>query len=613
MAKSVAERAALDEAKRLAGEIFDKFDVDGNGHWTHMEMCECWQTTRGQPVPDTTYSNTLMLAVFKRHAGQDALELGIPRNVIIALYSQPSVQKELQLPVNVKKDHKQIFSPEKVEYERQTHVRQSARGYVPTHLSPAKPAEVRSADPVLALVEQFRRVYLKRLPSLPLLENQRRGGVTQVAMQAAWTEVKPECTVCKQKLKRCDKSPWPEWVCDKTGCLSGQLRSRDPVYCCPTVETCEYAWCELCFKEAEVEAKALKEKAKKQRDPANWSAPEVVNLFQVLLEAYSLKELQNGLKEAADKLGGTGMVDYFKYVKEVTAIVQQRIFEHFGIPPPPAGLALITKLTHMHVNNPEVYRLSWACGEALGVNEGLYIKHSLDLPFFRQTDPGSCLQTSMKMVLKWHFPNRDYSLKLLNEKTGRTDRGKWTCTPQALPALVTEGLDAHFYSDGPFEEFLSEGEEFVWKHYGDQIAPIYLRNADFESVQEAIKMLKSAGRYTIRKLELHEMEMALAFNHVIILLVDYNKLFQATSGQPRPYAGHFVTLTGVGNRHIQLHDSLGVANRVVEKTRLWEAWDTPGTDNDAIIIKGRLTKPLKSDAAFQAGFTRRGYEDDGWG
>lgn len=599
MAKPVAERHALAEAQRRAGEIFDKFDADDDGHWTYEEMVEFWEATRGQAMPMEGYHNALMLCVFKGYADENVQALGIPRNVIIALYTNPVVQKHLLLPMDLQKDLKSIYNPEKVQFENNTSDRQ-------THYPHTPKIEVRSTNTVAALVEQFKRVYTKRLPTLPSLENQRRGGATQAAMRATLTEVNLQCKVCRGKLKRREWSPWEEWACDKEGCLNGQLRSRDAIYCCPTVETCAYAWCELCFKEA-------KQEAKKQRDPANWSAPEVASLFRVLLDAYSMKELQDGLKDAAAKLGGNGAVDYFRYVKEATAIVQQRIFEHFGIPPPPAGVALLTKLTKMYLTNPEVYKLTLLMGEALGTSEGFYINHSMDLPFFRQTDPGSCLQTSMKMVLKWHFPNRDYSLKLLNEKTGRTDRGKWTCTPQALPALVTEGLDAHFYSSGPFEEFLSEGEEFVWKHYGDEIAPIYLRNADLESVQEAIQMLKSAGRYTLRKLELREIEMALEHNCVIILLVDYNKLFQPTSGQPRPYAGHFVTLNGVGNQHIQLHDSLGVANRIVEKTRLWEAWDTPGTDNDAIIVRGKLTTPLKSDAAFQAGFTRRGYVDDGWG
>ena len=42
---------------------------------------------------------------------------------------------------------------------------------------------------------------------------------------------------------------------------------------------------------------------------------------------------------------------------------------------------------------------------------------------------------------------------------------------------------------------------------------------------------------------------------------------------------------------------------MVEKTQLLQAWDTLGTDHDAILIKGKIKEPKSRDQSLRLGFT----------
>ncbi len=55
-----------------------------------------------------------------------------------------------------------------------------------------------------------------------------------------------------------------------------------------------------------------------------------------------------------------------------------------------------------------------------------------------------------------------------------------------------------------------------------------------------------------------------------------------------PFTGHGVTITSINETHVSIHDSGGTPNLLVTKEQLIKAWNAPGTDNDAIIIKGKI-------------------------
>jgi hypothetical protein len=206
-----------------------------------------------------------------------------------------------------------------------------------------------------------------------------------------------------------------------------------------------------------------------------------------------------------------------------------------------------------------------------------------DIPFFKQTDSGNCLQTNLKIVLKYYYPERDYSFEELDDKTGRT-QGKWTWTSQAIEFLANEGLDVYYYSTTPYSKILGGGGEFIKEYYGEQDGKIIIEHTDFDALYSSIRTLNNSGRYANQKLNFSIIEQEFRKGSIILMLIDRNVLVNPELG----YAGHFVTITEINSTHVIFHDTVGVPNRAVDKDKFLEAWDAHGTDNDVIMIKGKL-------------------------
>jgi hypothetical protein len=207
----------------------------------------------------------------------------------------------------------------------------------------------------------------------------------------------------------------------------------------------------------------------------------------------------------------------------------------------------------------------------------------IDIPYYRQTSSGNCMQTQIKMALKYYFPEKDFSFEELDILTGRTP-GKWTWTSQLLPVLLDNGLDAYYYSASSYEGIKEGGKEYILEYYGEEDGNIMIRHTNFESLYESIEKLEENRKFINERLDFSEIEKEFKKGHVIILVIDRNVLFNNNG----PYAGHGITITKINETHVSIHDSGGTPNLLITKEQLIKAWNAPGTDNDAIIIKGNI-------------------------
>jgi len=207
----------------------------------------------------------------------------------------------------------------------------------------------------------------------------------------------------------------------------------------------------------------------------------------------------------------------------------------------------------------------------------------MDIPFYRQSDSGNCMQTQIKMALKYYFPEKDFSFEELDRLTGRTP-GKWTWTSQLLPVLLDNGLDAYYYSSSSYDGIKEGGKEYILEYYGKEDGQIMIDHTNFDSLYASIEKLEENEKFVNEKLDFSYIEKEFKKGHVIILVIDKNVLL----GNNRPYSGHGITLTKINETHVSLHDSAGTPNLTVKKEQLIKAWDNTATDNDAIIIRGKV-------------------------
>lgn len=209
----------------------------------------------------------------------------------------------------------------------------------------------------------------------------------------------------------------------------------------------------------------------------------------------------------------------------------------------------------------------------------------LEVPFYEQTGAGKqCMQVTMQSVLKYFF-GKKYSLSELDKITERKPR-KWTWTPQIVNAFHNLGLKVKYYSKTDLKEFLEDGVPFFHKNYGSDAKKI-LKYTDLPVLIKSIKRLIRHGIFEIRKLPFQNIEFHLKKGHIALVLIDNNVIV----GKKGKYQGHMVIITGIDNKFVHYHDSGPVgakANKKVKRSIFIKAWNARGTDNDAVIVYGKM-------------------------
>ncbi|MBW2973603.1 hypothetical protein KY346_04370 [Candidatus Woesearchaeota archaeon] len=206
------------------------------------------------------------------------------------------------------------------------------------------------------------------------------------------------------------------------------------------------------------------------------------------------------------------------------------------------------------------------------------IARPLDIPYVKQVGP-SCVSSQVTMALQYYFPERKYTLEQIDSTIGR-EKEKWAWFSQALPILVNEGLDVHYYSKTPYNRLTPE---FVLEYYGIEDGTLINEVTDWNALYNSIDFLRATNRYTNTKLPWQEVEKAVNNGNVCLMIIDYNVLIK----KPGIYSGHGVTITFINQTHVLFHNSNKGPNQKAKKQDFIDAWNAPGTDNDIIIVRGK--------------------------
>jgi len=204
----------------------------------------------------------------------------------------------------------------------------------------------------------------------------------------------------------------------------------------------------------------------------------------------------------------------------------------------------------------------------------------LDIPYFKQKGP-SCIQSQMRMALEYFYPEREYSQEELDERTGRQPR-EWTWFHQALPVLVEEGLDVEYYSMSPYFEL---NPQYSLEFYGPEVGKVVNQVTNWEEFNKNLDYLRDNPRYHPEQLPWPKVEEFFRKGYVMLMIIDYN----VVRGAPGSYAGHGVTITYINQTHVKYHNSNLGPNQVAEKEDFIASWNAKGTDNDVIVVKGKLS------------------------
>ena len=195
-----------------------------------------------------------------------------------------------------------------------------------------------------------------------------------------------------------------------------------------------------------------------------------------------------------------------------------------------------------------------------------------EIPFYSNTpDDTHCFQASLKMVLKYFYPNEDYSWEELDKITAKVE-GLWTWPTAGLIWLQEKGLEVKNIELFDYDKFIQKGGQYLVEQYGEEVGNEQTKHSD---IKQEIELTKKFVKIidTEKKIpELDDIKQLLLKNYVIIVNVNA-KALNDESG----YVGHFVVIKGIDDDGFMLNDPglPGRENHRVSFELFEKAWAYP--------------------------------------
>jgi hypothetical protein len=168
------------------------------------------------------------------------------------------------------------------------------------------------------------------------------------------------------------------------------------------------------------------------------------------------------------------------------------------------------------------------------------------VPFFHDTiDDTYCYQIVLKMILKYYFPERDYSLDDLVKLTGKKE-GMYTWPQYSYITMSELGFEVKVIDAFNYDEFIQHGVKYLEKEYGKEIAEEQDKHSDLKYEVENIKKLRNLIHKETRIPELDDIKDLLSNNYLIVCLVDNRKLVGHGGS-------HSVLIIGFESNQLVLH------------------------------------------------------------
>lgn len=171
------------------------------------------------------------------------------------------------------------------------------------------------------------------------------------------------------------------------------------------------------------------------------------------------------------------------------------------------------------------------------------------VPFFSNTDNLHCFQASIRMVLKYFLPERDFSWPQLEEMSAvKPDNATW---PQAtMPELHNMGFEIAMVEAFDAHSFIEKGADYLKAAFGEEAAEWQINHSDIPNEQRIYKeLLDSSIRLEQRSPSLDDIRNYLQEGYLIVYIVNSRRLNKKSG-----YVGHAVVVYELDEATITFHD-----------------------------------------------------------
>lgn len=194
------------------------------------------------------------------------------------------------------------------------------------------------------------------------------------------------------------------------------------------------------------------------------------------------------------------------------------------------------------------------------------------VPFYSNTpDDTHCFQAGLRMVLKYFFPNEEYSWEELENITAKKE-GLWTWPMAGLLWVQEKGIEVKDIEYFDYERFIQEGGKYLLSEFGEEVGHAQIQHSDIEQEQALSKKFIQHIAAEKRIPEISEIETLLEDRYIVCCNVNGRRLI----GQ-EGYSAHLVVVKGVYEGGFFVHDP-GLPPREniqVSKETFDKAWSYP--------------------------------------
>lgn len=208
-----------------------------------------------------------------------------------------------------------------------------------------------------------------------------------------------------------------------------------------------------------------------------------------------------------------------------------------------------------------------------------------DVPFFSNTpDNTHCFQAALKMLLKFYFPEKDYSFEELDEKTEKV-KDLWTWPTAGLLWMQSLGIGVELVETFDYQQFVKTPEEYLLEFFGKEAGKEQIKNSDLPHevglIEKGLKHFNIENRIPKQ----HDIVAALEQNKLVCVNIN-SKVLSGKSG----YVGHFVVIKGYYDEGVIIHDPglPPIENRKIDWKTFERAWGYPNEQAKNLIVFGKI-------------------------
>lgn len=200
--------------------------------------------------------------------------------------------------------------------------------------------------------------------------------------------------------------------------------------------------------------------------------------------------------------------------------------------------------------------------------------------FFSNTpDDTHCFQAALKMVLKYFYPEEDYSWEDLDKKTAKVG-SLWTWPMAGILWLKEKGMDIKVIEPFDYKKFVEVGGLYLIDEYGEEVGNEQIKHSDIEQERKLAKKYIKKIEIEKRIPELTEIKDYLEAGYLVGCNVNAKKLNNKDG-----YVGHFIIVKGFNDNNLILHDPglPPLENRKVDFETFEKAWAYPNEKSKNIM------------------------------